>query len=58
MNEIDWLSWEKMAFVHWGPHYRNTYYTCSKFHSFSTNECLPKKECVLRQCPDCGVEKY
>ena len=26
MNEVDWLSWEKMAFIHWGPHYRNTYY--------------------------------
>ena len=26
MNEIDWLSWKKMVVVHWGPHYRNTYY--------------------------------
>ena len=30
--------------------------TCSKFHSFSTNECLPQRKCVLRQCPECGVE--
>ena len=31
---------------------------CLKFHSLQGDDCLPKKECVLCTCSECGVEKY
>ena len=56
MNEIDWLSWKKMSFVHWGPHYRNTYYMSWLCNSMITsgsgfhNQCKQYSEATISSC--------
>ena len=31
---------------------------CTQYHSFEANDELPLKQCVLRKCSECGVNKY
>ena len=31
---------------------------CSKFHSLEGDDSLPNKDCVMRRCTHCGINKY
>ena len=31
---------------------------CTQYHSFEANDELPQKQCVMRKCSECGVNKY
>ena len=57
--EISWCSFRKPADAHDESTSNSDMHPCSQIHeSWNSDDQLPGKNCVLRQCSACGVEKY
>ena len=57
--EISWCLFSKPTDAHDESTSNSEMHTCSQIHeSWNSDEQLPGKNCILRQCSACGVEKY